>query len=145
MRAVGTMQAARHDILIVQAPLPPALAKNARTGHPFPDRERKKAERLGHPAREALVWNGYPKNLLLVKMKIASHNAPIQFESPTSRKEREKWGTLRFITEKRATRQPNLQPNTPTTLMPVPIDPIIPSMPMPEPIPVPLEPIFAPL
>jgi hypothetical protein len=29
--------------------LPPALAKNARTGHPFPDRERKKAERLGHP------------------------------------------------------------------------------------------------
>src|SRR5438309_11941584 len=49
MRAVGTMQAAWHDILIVQAPLPPALAKNARTGHPFPDRERKKAERLGHP------------------------------------------------------------------------------------------------
>jgi hypothetical protein len=29
--------------------LPPALAKNARTGHPFPDRERKKAESLGHP------------------------------------------------------------------------------------------------
>jgi RHS repeat-associated protein len=52
MRAVGTMQAARHDILIVQAPLPPALAKNARTGHPFPDRERKKAERLGHPPSE---------------------------------------------------------------------------------------------
>jgi hypothetical protein len=38
-------------------------------------------------------------------MKIASHNAPNQFESPTSRKEREKWGTLRFITEKWATRQ----------------------------------------
>jgi hypothetical protein len=59
MRAVGTMQAARHDILIVQAPLPPALAKNARTGHPFPDRERKKAERLGHPP-----WRWYTEQYL---------------------------------------------------------------------------------
>jgi len=41
--------------------------------------------------------------------------------------------------------QPNLQPNVPTTLMPVPIDPIIPPMPMPEPISIPLEPVFAPL
>jgi hypothetical protein len=38
-------------------------------------------------------------------MKIASHNARNQFESPTSRKEREKWGTLRFITEKWPPRQ----------------------------------------
>jgi hypothetical protein len=53
--------------------------------------------------RKPLVGIGYPKNLLLVKIKIASHNAPNQFESPTSRKEREKWGTLRFITEKWAT------------------------------------------
>jgi hypothetical protein len=44
------------------------------------------------------------QNLLLVKIKIASHNARNQFESPTSRKERKKWGTLRFITEKWATR-----------------------------------------
>src|SRR5256885_10202564 len=49
---------------------------------------------------EPLVGIGYPKNLLPVKMKIASHNARNQFESSTSRKEREKWGTLRFITEK---------------------------------------------
>jgi hypothetical protein len=49
--AVSAMQAARHDTPIVQALLPPALAKNARTGHPFPDRERK-SENVGHPPIE---------------------------------------------------------------------------------------------
>jgi hypothetical protein len=32
-------------------------------------------------------------------------------------------------------------PNPPTTFMPIPIDPIVPPMPMPEPI-FPLEPVF---
>ncbi|HTS09729.1 MAG TPA: RHS repeat-associated core domain-containing protein [Candidatus Eisenbacteria bacterium] len=43
--------------------------------------------------------------------------------------------------------QPDFQPNTPTTLMPVPIDPVVPPMPMPEPTPIeiPFEPIFAPI
>ena len=34
--AVTAMQTAGHDTLMVQASLLPALAKNARTGHPFP-------------------------------------------------------------------------------------------------------------
>jgi hypothetical protein len=46
--------------------------------------------------REPLVGIEYPKNLLVVKMKIASHNAPNQFESPTSRKERKKGAPLGF-------------------------------------------------
>jgi hypothetical protein len=50
MGAVSAMQAARHDTFIVQPLLPPALAKNARTGHPFPDRERK-SENVDHPPK----------------------------------------------------------------------------------------------
>jgi len=37
--------------------------------------------------------------------------------------------------------QPTPQPNPPITFMPIPIDPIVPPMPMPEPI-FPLEPVF---
>jgi hypothetical protein len=37
--------------------------------------------------------------------------------------------------------QPTPQPNPPTTFMPIPIDPIVPPMPVPEPI-FPLEPVF---
>src|SRR6478609_8865302 len=54
MGAVSAMQTSRHDTPMVQTLLPPALAKNARTGHPFPDRERKKRE--GGPPAPSLYY-----------------------------------------------------------------------------------------
>jgi hypothetical protein len=50
-------------------------------------------------ARESLVYseNEGPRHL----------NDPVIRKSPTSRKEREKWGTLKFVMERPATRRPS--------------------------------------
>lgn len=51
MSAVGAMQAAWHDKSHGTCSIVPALAKNARTGHPrFRNGKRTTAERVGHPA-----------------------------------------------------------------------------------------------
>jgi hypothetical protein len=54
MGAVSAMQTSRHDTPMVQTLLPPALAKNARTGHPFRI-GKEKSEKVGHPPQVSIT------------------------------------------------------------------------------------------